>query len=62
MKTTTPRHATRYVVAATTGDSARPWAVLRPLELGGHTFNSHHSTQKSARASAARANLGTGRV
>ena len=62
MTTTALRHPTRYVAAATTGDAARPWAVLRPLELGGHTFHTPHATQAAARAAAARANLNTGRV
>lgn len=62
MNTTTLRHPTRYVAAATTGDAARPWAVLRPLDLGGPTFRSHHATQAAARASARNANQNTGRA
>jgi hypothetical protein len=62
MNTTTLRHPTRYVAAATTGDATRPWAVLRPLDLGGPMFRSHHGTQAAARASAVNANLNTGRA
>jgi hypothetical protein len=62
MNTTALRHPARYVAAATTGDAARPWAVLRPLDLGGPMFRTHHATQANARAAAARANLETGRA
>jgi hypothetical protein len=31
MYTNALRHPTRYTVAATTGDAARPWVVLAPL-------------------------------
>ena len=62
MTTTALRHPTRYVAAATTGDAARPWAVLRPLDLGGPMVRTHHATHAAARASAARVNLETGRA